>query len=67
MGESDICLDELYQDETLEAKMTREEFEDLVDDLLQRLRTPVLRSLDKVCLCVQFRLKILAEAQNPSS
>jgi molecular chaperone DnaK (HSP70) len=52
MGESDICLDELYQDETLEAKMTREEFEDLVDDLLQRLRTPVLRSLDKVCLCV---------------
>mmetsp|Transcript_34463 Transcript_34463/g.67414 ORF Transcript_34463/g.67414 Transcript_34463/m.67414 type:complete len:548 (+) Transcript_34463:90-1733(+) len=48
MNESDVCLDELYQDETLEAKMTREEFEELVDDLLQRVRTPVLRSLEKV-------------------
>mmetsp|Transcript_32779 Transcript_32779/g.82665 ORF Transcript_32779/g.82665 Transcript_32779/m.82665 type:complete len:547 (+) Transcript_32779:67-1707(+) len=48
MSESDVCLDELYQDETLEAKMTRDEFESLVDDLLQRVRTPVLRSLEKV-------------------
>mmetsp|Transcript_12024 Transcript_12024/g.28074 ORF Transcript_12024/g.28074 Transcript_12024/m.28074 type:complete len:548 (+) Transcript_12024:71-1714(+) len=48
MNESDVCLDELYQDETLEAKMTRDQFEVLVDDLLQRVRTPVLRSLEKV-------------------
>ena len=48
MNESDICLDELFQDETLEAKMTREEFEDLVEPLLERVRLPVTRALDKV-------------------
>jgi len=48
MTESDICLDELYQDETLEAKMSREEFEGLIGDLLQRIRIPVLRALEKV-------------------
>ena len=36
-------LDELFQDETLEAKMTRDEFEKLVDDLLARVRIPVTR------------------------
>ncbi|EKX48806.1 heat shock protein 70-like protein [Guillardia theta CCMP2712] len=48
MTESDICLDELYQDETLEAKMTRDEFESLVGDLLERVRLPVMRALEKV-------------------
>uniref|UniRef100_A0A7S0MLZ7 Heat shock protein 70 n=1 Tax=Cryptomonas curvata TaxID=233186 RepID=A0A7S0MLZ7_9CRYP len=48
MTESDICLDELYQDETLEAKMTREEFEELIGDLLERIKLPVLRALSKV-------------------
>lgn len=48
MTESDICLDELFQDETLEAKMTRDEFESLVNDLLERVKLPVLRALDKV-------------------
>lgn len=36
------------QDETLEAKMTRDEFESLIGDLLQRIRIPVLRALEKV-------------------
>jgi len=48
MTESDICLDELFSDETLEAKMTRDEFESLIGDLLQRIRIPVLRALEKV-------------------
>ncbi|KAJ1482720.1 Hsp70 protein-domain-containing protein [Baffinella frigidus] len=46
--ESDVCLDELYADETLEAKLTRDDFEGLVADLLERVRLPVLRALDKV-------------------
>jgi len=48
MTESDVCLDELYADETLEAKLTRDDFEGLVADLLERVRLPVLRALDKV-------------------
>uniref|UniRef100_A0A7S0Y1A8 Heat shock protein 70 n=2 Tax=Hemiselmis andersenii TaxID=464988 RepID=A0A7S0Y1A8_HEMAN len=48
MTESDVCLDELFGDETLEAKMTREEFEGLIGDLLQRIKIPVLRALEKV-------------------